>query len=164
MQPIKGEPKMYKKDNRSFGIHLSIVIRRGQMYLDRKLEPFDVRSGQIPILRLLEIKDGINQESIRKYLHIDKGSIAKTIKPLINGGYVTRKTNPKDKRAYQIFLTRKGREIIPDIKNAVTRWTDALTANFTEEEKETAYVLLSRMSENAIKYLKNYVSENNERA
>jgi hypothetical protein len=46
----------------------------------------------------------------------------------------------------------------------VSRWTDALTANFTEEEKETAYVLLSRMSENAIKYLKNYVSENNERA
>lgn len=154
---------MYKKENRSFGIHLSIVMRRGQMYLDRELEPFDVRSGQIPILRLLEIKDGINQETIRKYLHLDKGTIAKTIKPLINNGYVTRKTNPKDKRAYRIFLTRKGREIMPDVKDAVAGWTDALTADFTEEEKETAYVLLSRMSENAIEYLKNYASENNER-
>jgi len=111
----------------------------------------------------LGIKDGINQESIRKFLHLDKGTIAKAIKPLINKGYITRKTDPKDKRAYQIFLTRKGREIMPDVKNAVTRWTDALTADFTEEEKETAYALLSRMSENAIKYLKSYVSENNGR-
>lgn len=154
---------MYKKESRSFGLHLSIILRRGQMYLDRKLEPFDVRAGQIPILRLLGIKDGINQESIRKFLHLDKGTIAKTIKPLINKGYITRKTDPKDKRAYQIFLTRKGREIMPDVKNAVTRWTDALTADFTEEEKETAYALLSRMSENARKYLKSYVSENNGR-
>jgi DNA-binding MarR family transcriptional regulator len=155
---------MYKRENKGFGIHLSIILRRGKMYLDRGLESLDVRAGQIPILRVLGIKDGIDQKSIRTYLHLDKGTVAKTIRPLIHKGYVTRKTNPKDKRAYQIFLTRKGREIIPDIKNAVTRWTDALTANFTEEEKETAYVLLSRMSENAIKYLKNYVSENNERA
>jgi DNA-binding MarR family transcriptional regulator len=155
---------MYKKENRSFGRHFSIVMRYGQMYLDRKLKCFDVRSGQIPILRLLEIKDGINQESIRRHFHMDKGTIAKTIKPLIIKGYVTRKTDPKDKRAYQIFLTRKGREIMPDVKDAVTSWTDALTADFTEEEKETAYILLSRMSENAIKYLKNYASENNERA
>ena len=154
---------MHKKRNRSFGRHLSIVMRRGQMYMDRELKRFDVRSGQIPILRLLEIKDGINQESIRKYLHIDKGSIAKTIKPLINGGYVTRKTNPKDKRAYQIFLTRKGREIMPAVKDAVTSWTDALTADFAEEEKETAYILVSRMSENAITYLKDSASESEER-
>jgi len=154
---------MYKKEIRRFGLHLSIILRRGQMYLDRKLEPFDVRAGQIPILRLLGIKDGINQESIRKFLHLDKGTIAKTIKPLISKGYITRKTDPKDKRAYQIFLTRKGREIMPDVKNAVTRWTDALTADFTEEEIETAYALLSRMSENAIKYFKSYVSENNGR-
>ena len=144
---------MHRGKNRSLVRHLSIVLRRGQMYLDRELKRFAVRSGQIPILRLLEIRDGINQESIRKYLHMDKGTIAKTIKPLITKGYITRKTNPEDKRAYQIFLTRKGREIMPDVKNAITIWTDALTAGFSEEEKETAYVLLSRMSENAMTYL-----------
>ena len=154
---------MHKTQERTFGIHLSIILRRGKMYLDRELEPFDVRSSQIPILRLLGIKDGINQETIRKTLHLDKGTIAKTIKPLIHKGYVTRKTDPKDKRAYEIFLTHKGREIITDVKDAVTRWTDALTADFTEEEKETAYALLSRMSENARKYLKNSVPEKDER-
>jgi hypothetical protein len=29
-----------KEEVRSFGIHLSIILRRGQMYLDRELEPW----------------------------------------------------------------------------------------------------------------------------
>ncbi len=132
------------------------------MFLDRELEPLDVRASQIPILRILGIRDGINQENIRKFLHLDKGTIAKTIKHLISKGYITKKTDPQDKRAYQVFLTRKGREIMPDIKDALTMWTDALTANFTEEEKDMAYDFLSRMSENARKYLKHQGSENDE--
>jgi len=149
---------MVQRENRGFGIHLSIILRRGQMYLDRELAPLEVRAGQIPILRVLGIKDGIDQKSIRKYLHLDKGTVAKTILPLIDKGYVIRKTNPKDKRAYQIFLTRKGHKILPNVKDAVNRWMDALTVGFTEEEKETAYTLLSRMSENAREYLKDYIS------
>ena len=154
---------MVKNENRSFGLHLSIILRRGQMFLDRELEPLDVRAGQIPILRILGIRDGINQENIRKFLHLDKGTIAKAIKPLIGKGYITKKTDPQDKRAYQVFLTRRGREIMPDIKDALTMWTDALTADFTEEEKDTAYDLLSRMSENARKYLKRQGSRNHEK-
>ena len=41
---------------------------------------------------------------------------------------------------------------------SVAEWTDALTADFTEEEKNTAYDLLSRMSKNARKHLKRYGS------
>jgi len=148
---------MNNSENRAFGIHLSIILRRGQMYLDRELEPLGVRAGQVPILRVLEIKDGIDQKSIRKFLHMDKGTIAKTIRPLIHEGYVIRKRNPQDKRAYQIFLTRKGHEIMPEVKAAVNTWTEAVTAGFTEEEKETAYTVLSKMSENARRYLKDYV-------
>jgi DNA-binding MarR family transcriptional regulator len=149
---------MYKSESKGFAIHLSVILRRGQMYLDRELEPLHVRAAQIPILRVLGIKEGIDQKSIIKYLHMDKGTVAKTIRPLIDKGYVTRKRNPKDRRAYRIFLTRKGHEIMPDVKGAVARWMDALTTGFTEEEKETAYTLVSRMSENARKYLKKYDS------
>ena len=145
---------MYGKENRRFGLHLSIILRRGQMYLDRELKPFGVRAGQLPILWILGSKDGINQEGIRKFLHLDKGTIAKTIRPLINGGYVVRERDPDDKRAYRIFLTRKGRDILPKLRDATTRWTDAITEGFTEEEKDAAYALLSRMSENAREYLK----------
>ena len=129
------------------------------MYLDRELEPLHIRSGQILILRLLGVQDGINQESIRKYFHLDKGTIAKTIRPLISEGYITRKTNPEDRRAYQNFLTERGRSVIPGLKKTVRGWIDILTADFTDAEEEMAYDLVSRMSDNAHRYLENYKSQ-----
>ena len=100
---------MKPEEQMTFGRSLSIISRHGQMYLDRKLKPLHIRAGQIPILRLLGVKDGISQERIGKFFHLDKGTIAKTIRPLISEGYINRKTNPQDRRAYQVFLTRKGR-------------------------------------------------------
>jgi len=154
---------MKLKEHMTFGRSLSIISRHGQMYLDRELKSLRVRSGQIPILRLLGVKDGISQERIGNFFRLDKGTIAKTIRPLINEGYITREKNPQDRRAYQVFLTQKGRNIIPDLKNAVITWTNILTADFTEEEKEMAHNLLSRMSDNAHEYLKNQSSEKDER-
>ena len=144
---------MKHEEQTTLGRSLSIIWRHGQMYLDRELKPVHVRAGQIPILRLLGVQDGISQERIGKSFHLDKGTIAKAIRPLINAGYVTRKTNPQDRRAYQIFLTRKGRNIIPDLKRTVTGWADILMAGFDDEEKRMAHSLLSRMAENAIDYL-----------
>ncbi len=50
-------------------------------------------------------------DQIRNILHVDRSSIAKTIRPLLSEGYIRREVNPEDKRAYKIFLTEKGRAI-----------------------------------------------------
>ena len=132
---------------------ISFISRCGQIYFDRELIPINIRSGQIRILRALDIRDGINQEHIRLLSHLDKSTIAKTIKPLISEGYIQRTINPDDKRAYQISLTDKGREIMPMLKQTIRAWTDILTYGFTDEEKRSIDDLLVRMSENARNHL-----------
>ena len=151
---------MQYKPEPSFGRFLSIIMRHGKMYFDMELDPFLIRAGQIPVLRFLAVKDGVSQETIREYFRLDKGTITKAIKPLLKEGYITREINPIDKRAYRIFLTDKGRSILPDIKAIAEKWTDVMTADFTVEEKEVALNLLSRMSRNALGYVENYRSEN----
>ena len=144
---------MQKGNELTFNRFISLIARCAQIYFDRKLVAMNIRAGQIRILRALDIKDGINQERIRSMFHLDKGTVAKTIKPLIREGYIRREINPDDKRSYQIFLTDKGRSVMPTIKQNVRCWTDALTAGFTDEEKRSINDLLSRMSENARKHL-----------
>ncbi|MCF8035047.1 MAG: MarR family transcriptional regulator [Desulfarculaceae bacterium] len=151
---------MSERENRRFGLHFSIILRRGRMYFDRELHHLDLRASQIAILRVLAVRDGIEQKSIERSLHLDKGTVAKTIKPLVDQGYVSRTTNPEDRRAYQIRLTPKGREIMPVVNQAVDRWLDALTAGFSEAEKDTLQQLLSRMSLNAREFLLDYMSAN----
>lgn len=140
---------MSHEDDLTFNRFISIIGRFGQIYFDRELSPLNIGAGQIRILRALAIKDGINQERIRHLFHLDKGTVAKAIKPLIREGYITREKRPEDKRAYQIFLTDRGRSVMPTLKKTVYRWTDILTAGFTEEEKQSVNDLLFRMSENA---------------
>jgi len=132
---------------------ISLIGRCGQLYFDRELSPINIRSGQIRILRALDMKDGINQEYIRLLSHLDKATIAKTIKPLIREGYIERTKDPGDKRSYKISLTDKGREIMPMLKETIRAWADILTAGFTEEEKCSVDDLLARMSENARHHL-----------
>ena len=132
--------------------YFSFIQRHGKMFLDRELKSLHIRSGQVPILRILEINDGINQESIRRHFHLDKGSIAKTIKPLVEEGYVTREADPSDKRSYRIFLTEKGRGVLPAVAEALDKWNDVLTAGLSEEEKAAIATFLSRMSDNVRKH------------
>lgn len=137
---------------------ISLIGRCAQIYFDRELSRINIRSGQIRILRALEMKEGINQEYIRLLSHLDKATIAKTIKPLVREGYIERTRDPHDKRSYQISLTDKGREIMPMLKQTIRAWADILTAGFTEEEKRSVDNLLARMSENARHHLFERVS------
>jgi len=141
---------MRKNDRFTFNRFISIISRCGQIYFDRELSPMKIGSGQIRILRALDYQDGISQERIRLLFHLDKGTVAKAVKPLIRGNYITREKDPDDNRAYKIHLTGKGRELVPFLNRAVRRWSDILTANFTDAEKKTVHDLLSRMSENAL--------------
>jgi len=123
------------------------------MNLDRELKEFHIRAGQVPILRILDIEDGISQDNIRYQLHMDRGALAKTIRPLISEGYITREKNKKDRRAYIICLTDKGHSIMPHLSEIIADWVGILTQNFSEEESKTAFNLLERMSDNAFEYI-----------
>jgi MarR family transcriptional regulator, temperature-dependent positive regulator of motility len=137
----------------TFNRFISIISRCSQIYFDRELRPANIGAAQIRILRALAIQDGISQERIRLLFHLDKGTVAKTIKPLIREAYIQREKNPEDQRAYRIFLTARGRSILPRLRQAARRWSDTLTAGFSAEEKRAINDLLSRMSENARAHL-----------
>lgn len=60
-------------------------------------------------------------------------------------GYVTCQQDVKAKRAYEIFLTEKGRQLEPKMRLILDEWTHIVTKDFTCEEEEVAYQLLQRM-------------------
>lgn len=132
---------------------ISLIGRSSQLYFDRELSPINIRSGQIRILKALDLKDGVNQEYIRLLFDLDKATIAKTIKPLVREGYIDRTRDPGDKRSYIISLTDKGREIMPMLEQTIRAWADILTAGFTRDEKRLVNDLLARTAANARHHL-----------
>ncbi len=138
--------------NESMLKFFSVIHRRAMMYLDKELVSFNIRAGQVPILRILAEEDGITQEKIKRLLHMDKGALAKTIKPLITHGYIVREQAKDDGRAYAISLTPKGREVMPQISTIIANWIDTVTLGMTKKEQNNAHNLLAKMSQNAFKH------------
>lgn len=142
------------KKGQSIGRLISCVNRHSQMYLNRELSDWGLASGNHHFLLMLSKEDGIHQKALTDMLRIDKANTARAVEKLINNGYVVKVPDKSDQRAVQIFLTDKGKAIIPELRKVLRGWSDELTAGFSPEEKEEALRLLGRMAENSVKHVR----------
>lgn len=137
---------------KSIGKYISIIYRQGQCYINKKLEPYGIGSGQFIFLNVLYHKDGIRQEEMADFLDIDKGTTARAIKRLEEEGYIYRRTDSKDHRAQLVFLTQKAKDIEEDIYKILRSWTEILLSDFSIEDSKKAEELLEAMTKNIHRY------------
>lgn len=113
---------------------LDDITREKNKHLQSYVEKFSLGNGQFQILNEIAWNDGISQEAIAEIRKINKSAIAKSVKGLIEKGYVYRERNEKDKRAFCLHCTEKGKRIIPEIKHIIDKVDNKLLKDFTEEE------------------------------
>ncbi len=134
------------------GIHSLIkfnhkIFRYTQIHLDKILKPYDLTSGAISYLFILEHREGISQNQISKEVDNDKSMSARTINKLIDLSYIHRETDATDSRAYKLYLTEKAREVIPKIHKEIAHLVDQITNTLTEEEKDITINALAKIYE-----------------
>ena len=134
--------------NESIGKWVSTIYRRSQIYINKELGQYNIGSSQYLILLTLNDTDGIHQETISKNLHLDKATITRAVNKLMKQGYVTRKVDPEDRRAYVLYISKKGRNLVPKIRKVLNRTSRIFLAGFSTQEKEIALNLLKRMYQN----------------
>lgn len=128
------------------------IYRSTQCYIDKRLEKFKLSTGMYPYLLILNENEGISQNEISRELSVDKAMSARTIKKLIELGYIEKRENKEDIRAYRLFLTDKGREVIPEIIKVIHSWIDILVEGCSEEEMEIGISFLDKVLLNARKH------------
>jgi len=137
---------------KSVGKLVSCIHRYSHSHINKKLEPYKIGIGQLHFLLNINHNDGINQEQLAHYLNVDKATSARAIKKLEEEGLVIRKIDPNDKRSYNIFLTKHGRELIPKVRKITREWTNLLLTDFCNEDKDKLFYYLEKITENAEKY------------
>lgn len=128
---------------------VSHLYRCTQAYTDEKLAEYEITSGTYPFLLLLNKKDGISQNQISAELDVDKALSARAVKKLIEQGYVQRNVDEKDCRAFRLYLTEKGRTVVPKICEVLDEWIRMISEGSTEEEYRVATEFLKRALKNA---------------
>jgi DNA-binding MarR family transcriptional regulator len=94
----------------------------------------------------LSHKEGITQDDLAVHLHIDKGTVARALKKLEDNGFIYREINPQNRRRYLLFLTEKGRQIVPQIYDIDKEWEHSVCSNLSDTEYSRLFNALQTLA------------------
>jgi DNA-binding MarR family transcriptional regulator len=92
--------------------------------------------GQFPILIELWEEEGLTQRQLLDRVDVEQATIANTLSRMERDGLIERRVHPTDKRAQQIFLTAKARDMREEALAAADEAEQAVFRGFRRFEKE----------------------------
>jgi DNA-binding MarR family transcriptional regulator len=117
--------------------YLASLLAKGfSRSLQQRSETLGFSPGQFPLLIELWNEDGLTQRQLIDRLDIEQATMANTLARMERDGLIERRQHPTDKRAQQIFLTSKARDMEADAKQAAIDADQALFNGFRRFEKE----------------------------
>ena len=100
------------------------------------------------ILFQLSLEEKLSMGEIASRIHRDKSTTTVLVKKLEKEGYVERVKNQDDNRSFYLNLTEKGLQYTKATSDISSKLVSKAYENFSEEEKEATYALLSRICDN----------------
>lgn len=113
-----------------------------------KQSGFDITADQLRLLTQLAENESCNQLFLAKQLGRDRSAITRMIQHLEAKGWVDRRADKEDKRAFVVVLTKSGRQVQETASDIGQLTLDELWAGFRTEEKDQCSDYLFRMAQN----------------
>ena len=129
--------------------NISALYRFSQKYFDKNLAPFNIGSGQIMYLLQIYEHEGISMQNLTDMIGMDKGTTTKSIKKLLDEGYIEIRSDEQDKRVKRMYATEKTGKIINDLYRIRTEFTSQILKNRSEDEILGITAIIDRMTRNA---------------
>ena len=127
------------------GFLLSKVAQRIRDNYDESLKDLGVNARHAGLLTILEEKGSISQSELGSWAHIDRTTIVALIDDLEKAGFVERKEHPTDRRSHAIYLTAKGKEIMPQIEKIAKEREQEFLEPLAAQEQKTLLQILRKL-------------------
>ena len=139
-------PELSKDFTRELGRAVTCLHRSRSKFMGERLREHGFSGAMYMILLPVDRHPGASQDSIANHMYIDKCNVARRTKKLEELGYIRRETDQADRRQNNLYLTEKGRELVPVIKTYLSQWGQGMTESLSEKEKDTLITLLTKMT------------------
>lgn len=131
------------------GRKMNKIAKMFQSKLQEGLVHLDIDRSFYPLL-LIEAGNGITQQELACQLHCDKVQVVRIIDYLSSNGYVERVQNPADKRKYELTITEKAVQFLPDIKQAIQATSASVFEGLPENKIDELYGMLDIIENNLL--------------
>jgi len=114
-------------------------------YFDALAEPLGVKARHFSVLALLGEDKPHSQIEMSERLGVDRNTMVLLLDDLEALGLVTRRRDPRDRRAHLVSLTESGYDALGRITEMGRRTNDEVFAPLSADERAQLHALLSRL-------------------
>ena len=142
---------MKKKDRQTAVQKMGVVSRLAWEYAREKMDTDGLSNVHSKVCIAIYNDPGLSQDDVARVLGMDKSSIAKLIAKLMDGKYVTRQTNPQDRREYKLYLDERGEkatlELVSYLNEFQERFITSIRPELLDELNEVLNSILEASEE-----------------
>lgn len=131
---------------RELGRAVTFLHRSRSRFMAERLRDLGFSGAMFLILLHIDRHPGTTQDSIANHMFINKCNVARHTKKLELLGYLYRETDQTDRRQNNLYLTQRGKELAPVIRQYLGDWGRTITADLTDQECATLIALLTKMT------------------
>jgi DNA-binding MarR family transcriptional regulator len=132
----------------NIGFHIRIVQMRIFREFYRMFENSGVSPGMHTVLAIIRDNPGIRQRSLAEILMVREPNMTRMIQSLSASELISRTVDHSDRRAFHLYLTAKGQEMMASVADRIDTLEALLLSPLKAEERVALRDYLNRILEN----------------
>ncbi|WP_066557913.1 MarR family winged helix-turn-helix transcriptional regulator [Croceicoccus bisphenolivorans] len=118
--------------------------------LDCLARPNGLTGTQMRVLIYLNRFPGSNQVALAGYFEVEPITAGRMVDRMVSAGLVERRADPNDRRAWLVYATDKGRELLKELRGEFDANVKSALCGLDESERRTLENLLGQVRQNLL--------------
>jgi len=114
---------------------------------------FGLTGAKWKIIVILSMKEGITQKHIADMAFVEAPTLVPVIDKMEKEGYLTRQSDPNDRRNNLIFMTKKSKEIVDPMIDCILEIRNMGLNKISKRDMETAKKVLEQIIVNTEEFI-----------
>ena len=130
------------------GFLLSDASRLLRRRFDERARAIGVTRTQWRALTAISRREGLTQGRLAEVLEVEPITLCRMVDRLEEAGHVERRRDPRDRRAWNLYLTEKSRPLIDQLRTIGDQAIDEALDGITASERAALVDMLARIRSN----------------
>jgi len=148
---MASKPRFPTETEGAFGFLLHDIARLMRKNLNRRVQKLGFTQAQYRVILHLSRSEGIQQVALAEILEIQPITLARLLDKLEAANMVERRRDPKDRRAFCLYLTPAAYPLLETILNLAKQTRVDAAGSLTAKELTTFFNTLTTLKENLLK-------------
>lgn len=132
--------------------HVSFMLDRTaknyQIHFDNQMRKLGLTRSQWLLLAELYFCDGATQRDLADLMGLGESALGKLTQKLASSGWLNRRPDPNDGRAFNLFIADTKRDIVAKLVTMLIMETERSLQGFSPEERTNLMAYLDRIQHN----------------